>query len=489
VTGTVLYERLTLSPAGLGALVTKPARFVDVELRVQGGGACYGASSTDATGAYAINTTAPSGATLEVAVFSRTDGDPLRNVTVHDALPPGSNSHTNSNCFTAVSASLAAGSVANRDVTVPYNPGNPSSRPSIGFAVLDVLVTCVEAVRLATGEVPPLCHGYTRLGNAGATGTSFYDHNARALTILGGASGNLDNSDTDYFDDGVIAHEIHHFIEFNMGHALNRGGPHGGKDIEPPFAWSEGASTGFGCVLRNDPLYIDTVRTSPFPPQINASVENWLPQPVRDIGSEETVSEIVWDLVDGANGIADVDGDVAALLLTDLYPQYISFSPATDAPYVGTLLDRLVDGGFISAVAMNTLLGSPENQQIAYPLAGGDLWPVPIGPLDTVGGTCDWRTDISVRIRPASVWYRFTLASTTVVTFDLTITPTSAGGGDMGDNLDLYLLALSGAVYDQSLNGGASAEQVGPILLDPGDYLVRVEANPGHHADFTLSGN
>ena len=47
-------------------------------------------------------------------------------------------------------------------------------------------------------------------------GTSLRIVAGETFTILGGSAGNLDTTDTDYFDDGVIAHEFGHFVEFNM---------------------------------------------------------------------------------------------------------------------------------------------------------------------------------------------------------------------------------------------------------------------------------
>jgi hypothetical protein len=423
-----------------------------------------------------------------VRVVSRTEADPLREVSVHDALPPGSNSHSGSDMFAVSSAPFAASGSPSVNVTVPYNPGNASSRPSIGFAVLDVLLTCSERIRTGTGEVPPLCHAYVQLGNAGAVGTSFYDHFARALTVLGGAAGNLDGSDTDYFDDAVIAHEYGHFVEFNMAATRNRGGPHSGQALEPCFAWSEGAASGWGCVLLGDPAYVDSVRTSPFPPQFSTSVENWTPQTVRGIGGEETVSEIVWDLCDGVGGLADTDGDAAAVAFGPLYAQFLAYVPGQVVPYVGTLLDRAVNGLGVPAATVTSLMAAPENQQITYPLAGSDVWPVPISLPASVNGACDSLAGPNknqCRGLTSSVWYVLTLAATTTVTLSLDVQPTPGNG----DNLNLFLETPAGGVLGQSQQGGGADESIGPIQLNAGTYVVRVEADcagAGNQANFNL---
>lgn len=492
VSGLAHYERLPLSPAsGLGgSVVSRPVRHADVRLRAAGCGTCYGEASTDASGAYSIVAQPPAGAALEVVVFARTDLDPLRNVTVHDALPPSTNAHSAANVFHHVSASFTPAGSTTLDLLVPWNAGT-TSRPSIGFAVMDTIITCIEAIRTGTGEVPPLCHAYTRLGNNGATGTSFYDSGAEALTLLGGASGNLDGSDTDYFDDGVVAHEYGHFLEFKVAASANRGGPHGGEELEPPFAWSEGAATGWGCLMRREPRYIDTATTGAMSPQINGHAENWTPQLVRGIGGEETVTEVVWDLGDGVGGIADTDGDGVAIAFGSLYAPFLAYDPATTAPYLGTLLDAVVGGGLVSSGAVSSLLSSPEAQQVGYPLAGGDVWPVPLPVPGTVTGTADSLAGSNknqCRGRASSTWFGFTLASTRTLTFTLAITPTAGNG----DDLDIFLTTPAGGTYAQSTNGGSSSETIGPITLGAGTYILRVEADcagAGNQAGFTLQVN
>ena len=488
VTGTVGYQRLVLSPGGLGpALELRPARYVDVQVRIAGGGTCYGTGSTDASGDFVLLVRPPSGSSLEVWAFSRTNRDPLRDVTVHDALPPASDVHTDANVFAWTSGAFPAGSAAPVTLEIPYDGSSTSSRPSIGFGVLDVLVTCSESIRAATGSAPPLCHAYTRLGNNGATGTSFYSHTSRALTLLGGASGNLDGSDTDYFDDGVIAHEYHHFVEYHLSHTLTRGGSHAGERLEPGFSWSEGQATGFGCLLRATPDYIDTYGTSGGGVFISQSAENWS-QSVRGIGGEETVAELVWDLGDGGGGPTDTDGDVAALPLGQILGAFFGFSAATDAPYIGLLLDRLEAAGSISTTDLASLMITPENQQISYPLTGGDVWPIPLTLPGIATGTCDATTGNRCRGLDASRWYGFTLASTQTLTFDLAIHDLAGSGND----LNLFLLRASGTALGSSVNGSSVAEQIGPITLTPGTYLVRVEASclgAGNRAGYTLTGS
>ena len=87
IQGRILYERLVATATGLGpATETRPARYVDVEVRSAGGDTCYGRTSTDANGDYAILVTPDAGTEIEVAVFSRTTSSAQHDLTVHRAL-------------------------------------------------------------------------------------------------------------------------------------------------------------------------------------------------------------------------------------------------------------------------------------------------------------------------------------------------------------------------------------------------------------------
>jgi hypothetical protein len=426
----------------------------------------------------------PDGSDLEVAVFSRTDEDPLRHVTVHDDLDSGTGAHTNADCFSRVSPSFPKAAAATVDLTVPYKPAGETKRPSIGFGILDVLVTMSEAIRVSTGTIPPLLHAYTTLGNNGAVGTTFYDTGSGAITVLGGAAGNLDTTDTDYFDDPVLAHEFGHFVEFALAHSLNRGGSHSGEDLEPNFAWSEGQATGFGCAARADPVYIDSIGTWGNSAG-SFDVEN-VPNGVRGIGSEQSVEEILWDLADGTGGVPDTDGDVAAVPLGTLYGALFSLSPSADAPYLGLFLERLVAAG-VDSGTVGTLLGAPEDQQVSWPLAGTDLWPIALSIPGAANGLADSTIANPCRGRLASVWYRLDLGVITTIDLALDVQPIVG----FGANLDLFLLDNAGVTLRVSQNSGSADESISNVTLAAGRYLVRVEANcsVGNKANFALTVN
>ncbi len=490
VSGIVRYQRLVLTTLGLGpALETKPARFVDVEVHAAGTSTCYGTASADATGAYSIPVSPPAGTLLEVIAWSRTDQSANVNVTVHRNVAPTIDAHCAGDVFRFASPSFPSGPDRVVDVTVPYNAGT-SDRPSIGFGILDVLATVSEGIRTSTGTVPPICHAYTILGNNGTVGTSYYDTGANAITILGGAAGNLDGSDTDYFDDGVLAHEYHHFVEFTLSHSLNRGGAHGEENLEPPFAWSEGACTGFGCVARGTSLYTDSHSTDGGV-LINADIENTA-QTVWGTGSEQTVEEIVWDLGDSVEGRVDADGDGVAITKAGLYGALLSFNPNVDAPFLGLFLDRLKDAGQVTSGALATLAASPENQQFTYPMSGADVFPTPLSVPGGATGHLDSRVAPGVnpcRGRASSAWFVVTLAAPATITATLDVQPIV---GIPNGNLDLSLLDMRGQTLRVDGRPGNLDEALTNVSLAAGRYLILVEANcvgAGNAADFALAVN
>jgi len=488
VSGTILYERLVLSAAGLGpARQTRPVRFVDVEVRLAGGGACYGRTSTNASGAYSLSVDPPLGSTVEVVVFSRMLADPTRNLMAHDALAPTFNAHSEVDGFSYASSSFPAASQV-ISFTVPYSSG-PSNRPSIGFGALDTALTCWDQATAASGSALEPLHLYTKVGNNAQLGsTSFYSPTAHAISILGGAAGLPDNSDTDYFDEGVIAHEFSHFVDNVLSHSMSRGGTHGGELLEPNFSWSEGSATGFGCLLLGSPEYLDSTTT--FGSLLfHISAENVTALDPAGIGGEFTVAEILWDLGDGGGGPADTDSDGVHAPLSDLYAALKSFSPATDGPYIGLFLDRLVAlSASVSTATLSAFLsGPPENQGISYPLAGSDLWPTAfaLGGADT--GSLTSLVPNPSRALAASHWYQFTLPVGRVVSIDLTITPIPGSG----DNLDLFLTTNEDVNLPlaSSTHAGSANESIS-VSLAAGTYILRVQASgTSNRAAYNLTLN
>lgn len=502
ISGTVRFQRLRLKTTGLGPeLDLLPARHVDVEVRIQADGSCLGRTSTDASGAYSVAVAPEDGTVMQVVVFSRTAFDPTRDYTVHNADPPVSNTHDPNNAYSFTINDVPGTGSQVVDIDVPYIFGG--ARPSIGFGTLDIVVTCIDQVAAAVTPtaVAPV-HIYTRLGNnTTLNGASFYRPGANAIALLAGAAGQEDSTDTDYFDDAVVAHELGHYVENTLSHSLSRGGRHSGEPLEPNFAFSEGHATGFGNLLLGTPLYIDS-RTTNDDLFFSVSVENVTgPADPPGIGGEFTVAEIIWDLGDGGAGPADGDADGVNTSLASLYASLTTFNPDVDAPYIGLFLDRLdnAPGNTVNAAQLTGLMLAPENQGITYPVPANEVFPTPIaigGAAET--GTCDSLPGSNknmCRGITTTRWYRLSIPAQTTVTVALTITPIAGSG----DNLNLFVFSNRDIVnpLSSSTNGGATGEQI-VTSLGLGEYLICVEAayasancvtGTGNRADFSLTVN
>jgi hypothetical protein len=489
VTGVIRYERLSLDAAsGLGgSLQVLPARHVDVEIRSPGGSACFGRASTNASGQYSITILADIGTLLEVAAHSRTVADSTRDVFVHDGntTPPTGN-HSGDDAFSASSAQFSAAVSNAVDLTVPWNPGSSVYRPSIGFAILDTLIKCWDTV-VAAGSGPlPTLHAYTRLGNNGVVGSSFYSTTGNAIAIKGGAAANLDGSDTDYFDDPVIAHEFGHYVEANLAHSQSRGGAHGGEPLEPAFAFSEGQATGFGQLILRSRFYIDSFRNSPGSFGVLDIESIGGSQTSTGIGSEDTCAELIYDLGDGGpDGPADTDGDAIGLPYTEVFGAMFTLNPAFDAPYIALYLERLLGlsatltNGQISALLSGTP-GDPPPQGIAWPVTGTpDDWPIQLAIPSTVGSAAPvdslpGANKVQQNGFTSTSWHQFTLATSQQVTITMSISPVAGSGDDL--DLLLYDNEDTFNAIQFSNNGGAASEQIGPVTLPAGTYIVVVDA-------------
>ncbi len=153
---------------------------------------------------------------------------------------------------------------------------------------------------------------------------SYYLTGQNQLFILGGDSGDVDNSDTDHFDDSVIIHEYGHYIEDVMSKSSSPGGFHNGDAIiDARLAWSEGFANYFQAAVTGTPQYRDTSGTADGTPgllfnlnledasaggqtRINSDV------PIRaseGIFREFSISRLLWDVTD-TNNEAPAEDDI-----------------------------------------------------------------------------------------------------------------------------------------------------------------------------------
>jgi hypothetical protein len=119
------------------------------------------------------------------------------------------------------------------------------------------------------------------------------------IYVLGAADRGF-GSDTDEFDQHVVAHEFQHYLESALSRGDSPGGPHSLSDLlDMRVSFSEGYADAFAAMVLNDPLYRDSFGTSQAS-SIQLDIES---QPSQAPGwySEVSVARIAWDLFDTVN--------------------------------------------------------------------------------------------------------------------------------------------------------------------------------------------
>jgi len=150
----------------------------------------------------------------------------------------------------------------------------------------------------------------------------------RRLFILGGINGDVDNTDTDHFDNTIILHEYGHFLEDVYFGTDTPGGPHNGNSlIDPRLAWSEAWSNLLQGVVRNEGNYKDTQgnvngdtrylislnfenNSSTVNDHPKAGLDNNKGYGTRGEGNfrEFSVTRLLWDSVDDNNDSETITG-------------------------------------------------------------------------------------------------------------------------------------------------------------------------------------
>jgi len=329
VTGRITFERVPFLPApqeegGLNYPGTfeAPAREVEVELLQASNQAVLATVTTDTNGNYAL------AAPLSTDVIVRAKA--LSRVAATAARPAAWDlrvlNNTNGNALYVLDSSVfntgAADVTRNLRATTGWGGGFSGTytgvRAAAPFAVLDTLYAAVQFV-IAFGDASVsfgALNAYWSSENrpsdvwdptAGNIETTQYrptssQGDGAGIYVLGAA-----NTDTDEFDQHIVAHEFQHFLEDAVSRADSIGGVHAVDErLDMRLAFSEGFANAFSAMALDDPLYRDsygTAQGSDFNFDIERdtfSTPGWY--------SEASIHRIVWDLFDATNDAADSDG-------------------------------------------------------------------------------------------------------------------------------------------------------------------------------------
>jgi hypothetical protein len=318
VTGRVTFGRVPFATNGqnpglnYGSPLQQPARGVTVRAVAPGTTTpALATTTTNANGDYALSITSnTSMQILVVAEMVRTGAAPNWNVRVGDGDSVATPTYTYTD---GVTINSSAGTP--RDVAIPTGINATGTatgtRASGPFAALDTIYQGMQTIL----SVEPAAIFPDLLVDWGSqtNGTFFDSSPPQRIALLADLT-----TDTDEFDQHVVAHEFGHYIEQNFSRADNIGGAHGiGDKLDPRVAFGEGFGYAFAAIVLNDPIARDssrqngTLTSGSFNIETNPSTTPGGASPAGNFGcwcSESSVWSILWDLHDSA---ADANDGVA----------------------------------------------------------------------------------------------------------------------------------------------------------------------------------
>jgi hypothetical protein len=323
VTGTVRYEdRAPQTQGGLGPITPLPARSAEVTVVLDADSSVLATALTGDDGSYTLRYTATAGAMVHVMATSRSTvaSRPVRVFRASQMLHGFGG------------ASFAAAATATSDILVTDAAG-----VSAAFNILDQGVRAMDVLR-AMGETPIQL---TARWAQGSTNGTYYSNGT--IFMLGSAS------DDDGYDDTVILHEIGHFVEDRHARTDSPGGAHDGSPADPNLAWSEGWATYFAMAVLAAPYYMDTnagggwvyngdstATRAPMGAAIGSDV------------SENTVTEILWDVGDGATGDDDLMSSATHVDVLAVSFGYLATASLRAVGESGVDLVDFLDGWFLA---------------------------------------------------------------------------------------------------------------------------------------------
>jgi hypothetical protein len=252
------------------------------------------------------------------------------------------------------------------------------TRASGPFAVLDTIYQGIQTVLAVAPNTnfPVLLVDWGPL----TTGTFFSSGTPQYIQLLDAL-----NSDTDEFDQHVIAHEFGHYIEFNFSRADNIGGSHGvGDKLDPRVAFGEGFGYAFAGIVLGDPVARDSANdngdlySGSFNIEANPQT-NPVGAPNSDYGcwcSESSVWSILWDLYDTP---ADAN-DTLALGFAPMWSVLTGAQRTTPAfTTIFSFISALKTARPGDATAINTLLLAQNIDSVADAFGTGEThWPTSV---------------------------------------------------------------------------------------------------------------
>ena len=522
ISGRITFDRVPFSSTLDGGLdfanpVESPARGVIVEIIDTSAGAILASTSTNEAGEYAM--TVPRDRNVRVrakAQMRRTGAAPSWNFRVLNNTNRGALYALDSEAFDSGTANVTRNlhAASGWNGTTYVN----SERAAAPFAILDTVYQAKELVLSADGEAVFAAldlfwspSNRTTVGafcpQNGDIGTTFYqiagtqdECTPRAdlpagIYILGDFAGGA--GDTDEFDQHIIAHEFGHYFEDRFARSDSLGGAHAGADrLDLRVAFGEGWGNAFSGMVLDDPEYRDSQGGRDF--GFNMETDNRANVPnAEGWYSEESISEILWDIYDDAQ---DANDDVA-LGFEPIYRTMIGPQVTTDAlTSIFSFAAGLREANPAEAAGINALLAG-ENISVTDEFGtgesndGGDAGVLPIynelaensPALVCVSATAGATDNNKLGNRK---FFRFVNDRTRLVTIEAIGAPGDEGTVAATDP-DIFVFRR-GAIVAAGITDGAPSETLPQITLEAGTHIIEVydfalQSNPSTTRCMTLS--
>lgn len=358
ISGTVTYDLVPANADYIGLdydatrkEAVKGVRVDAIGISNQG----LASTSTDSSGHYTFSV--PNNTIMKIRVSAKMlrTGTPGWDVKVID--------NTDNNALYVMEGALSSSGISNTQRHLNASSGwegtaYTSTRTAAPFAVLDNVYRSMQIVLSANANTifSPLRMNWS-INNVPVSGdisqgqimTSHYSNGD--LFILGDA-----NTDTDEYDDHVIAHEWGHYYEDTFSRSDSIGGPHGQNDtLDIRVALGEGWGNAFSAMALNEPVYFDTLGLSQAS-GFNFNVESGT-SANKGWYNESSVQRILYDLYDSN----DDGNDTLSLGFAPIHQVFTGAEKMTPAfTSIFTFISALKDENAGDAVEIDAIV-SGEN--------------------------------------------------------------------------------------------------------------------------------
>ena len=321
VSGSITFDRVPFSATArqgldFAGVVQAPVRGATVEAVQSAGQVVLATTTTDANGAYSLSVAGSTDVFIRVRAEMVKTGSPAWNFSVRD----NTNGEALYTLDGAVSTTGTAASTRNLNAPSGFTVGTgyTGTRAAAPFSILDAVYQAFQLVLSAapTASFPELrmqwstrnvdcgpivgqptfCDNSSAAFGRGEIGTTFFFPGTPSrIYVLGNA-----DSDTDEFDQHVIAHEWGHYYQDRFSRDDSVGGEHSLNDrLDLRVAFSEGWGNAFAGMAKRDPVYRDSFGTRQ-QQGFEIDVES-NSAPFPGWYSESSLQSIFYDVFDSAN--------------------------------------------------------------------------------------------------------------------------------------------------------------------------------------------